>query len=203
MFTGIVQTIGTVSALLRRDSGIRLAIDPHDWSYMPTPGDSIAVAGVCLTHAPDADHARPLIFDIINETLSKTTLGRLAVGSRVNLESSLTPSTPIAGHFVQGHVDGLATVAAIEATPRDHRITLEAPDSLLSYIAPTGSIAIDGVSLTVAFVDPAAHRFTVALIPTTLQNTTLGDLKVGDHVNIETDMLVRAAVHYIKSYAGK
>jgi riboflavin synthase len=198
MFTGIIQTLGSVLSITPTASGSRLTIDPKSWNYSPSHGDSIAVQGVCLTHTSDSP--RPLIFDVVPETLSKTSLGRLATGLSVNLESSLTATTPIAGHFVHGHVDGLAAVAAIESSDAQFLLTLTVDDRLIRYIIPTGSVALDGVSLTVARVDPAARRFCVALIPTTLAKTTLAHLKVGDAVNLETDVISRTVVHYLQHF---
>lgn len=206
MFTGLVQDVGRVVEMVRRDSGARLIVACAGWGERTRPGDSIAVQGCCLTHAPPPEGSAPpdedlLVFDVIAETLRKTTLGELMVGGRVNLEACLTPSTPIGGHFVQGHVDGLATVQRIEASDAEHRLTLGVDDELIRYIVPTGSVALDGVSLTVASVDPAAQRFDVALIPTTLRETTLGELREGDAVNFEGDVLVKSAIHYLRHFA--
>lgn len=203
MFTGIVQAIGTVIRVVESGAGVRVEIDPGVWAYCPTPGDSVAVSGVCLTHAPADGAARPLVFDVIGETLKRTTLGELVAGSRVNLEPSLTASTPIAGHFVQGHVDAVGRVVVVRSDPTDYRVTIEVPVEAMRHIIPKGSVAIDGVSLTVAEADAAARRFTVALIPTTLRETTLGERRAGDAVNIETDMLVRAALWSLREFGGK
>jgi riboflavin synthase len=196
MFTGIVQTTGRVEAIHTTDAGARLIIDSGGWSYKPGVGDSVAVGGCCLTHAPAPnDPADRLIFDVIHETLRKTALGRLVVGSRVNLESCVTPSSHLGGHFVLGHIDATGTVAEIETRGGEHLLTIATDAEMFRYIVPTGSVAIDGVSLTVAAIDAGNFRFTVALIPTTLNLTTLGDLKVGDPVNLEGDVLVKAVVH--------
>jgi riboflavin synthase len=202
MFTGLVQAVGTVTALTRNAFGVRLVITPGAWDYTPNHGDSISVSGCCLTYAPKAgDAPGSLPFDVITTTLEKTKLGSLSVGSRVNLESCLTPSSHIGGHFVQGHVDATAKVHQVVSTADQYRVTIAVDDETIRYIVPTGSIAVDGVSLTVADVNPAAKLFTVALIPTTLQLTTLGDLKAGDPVNIEVDVLVKAAVHYLRHFS--
>ncbi|MBI1372956.1 MAG: riboflavin synthase [Phycisphaera sp.] len=199
MFTGIIQATGRVARLTSTDTGVRLVVDPGDWSYTPSLGDSVAVSGVCLTYAPHADDAPGCLgFDVIHETLAKTKLGTLAEGDRVNLESCLTPTTPMGGHFVQGHVDTTASVQAIESADGEYRVVVHADAAMMRYIIPKGSIAIDGVSLTIADVDVASHRFAVALIPTTLELTTFSDLKVGDAVNLEADMLVKAVVHNLE-----
>lgn len=203
MFTGIVENMGTVAAVAANAFGVRLTIDPGAVSYRPAAGDSIAVNGVCLTHAPDdGDASGQLVFDVIRETLDRTNLGRLKTGDRVNLEASLRAETPIAGHFVQGHVDAVGTVAAIQSGEDQWRITIEADATVLPYIVPKGSIAIDGVSLTIASVDAAARRFDVALIPTTLKLTKLGTAAAGDPVNLETDMIARTVVHYLRLQSG-
>lgn len=200
MFTGIIEAKGRVAVLKHNAFGARLAIEPGGFAYQPGPGDSIAVNGVCLT-AVAGERGR-LAFDVIRETLDRTNLGSLTVGSPVNLEASLRADTPIAGHFVQGHVDGVGTVAAVRDTPEQWRTTIQAPAELMPCIVPKGSIAIDGVSLTIAWTDPATHRFDVALIPTTLEWTTLSDAKVGDRVNLETDIVARTVVNYLQHHGA-
>jgi riboflavin synthase alpha subunit len=202
MFTGLIQAVGQVSSRASSEAGARLLISPGDWPHQPRPGDSIAVNGCCLTHAPqNAEGPRVLAFDVVPQTLARTTLGELRPGDVVNLESCLTPSSPIGGHFVQGHIDGVADVQDL-ATCDGYRLTIRTEASLIRYIVPTGSIAVDGVSLTVAGVDPGACTFAVALIPTTLQHTTLGRRRAGDRVNIEVDVLVKAAVHYLENFSA-
>ena len=193
MFTGLVQAVGVVKKLARTvrgpDAPVRLAIDPGSWEHRPNHGDSISVSGVCLTVANrPAARSRLLEFVAVPETLSKTTLGRMQSGDRVNLEHSLTPSTLMGGHLVQGHVDGVGQVVSIRRG-EDWRVRVELPVALREFIVPKGSICIDGVSLTIAKVH--ADGLEVALIPTTLELTRLGDLKPGSAVNIETDMVVK------------
>lgn len=203
MFTGIVEATGSVASIQSNDFGARLRIAPDGFSYRPAPGDSIAVNGVCLTHSPgDGESTEHLAFDVIRETLERTALGDLRPGSSVNLEASLRADTPIAGHFVQGHVDGLGAVAEVYDGADEWRTTIEVDAALMKYIVPKGSIAIDGVSLTIATVDVPANRFSVALIPTTLELTTLKDRRVGDRVNLETDMIARTVVHYLELQSG-
>ncbi|MFQ5413872.1 MAG: riboflavin synthase [Phycisphaerae bacterium] len=157
------------------------------------PGASVCVSGVCLTVAGVT--GATLDFDVITETLDRTTLGSLAPGDRVNLERSLSVGDAIDGHFVQGHVDGRATVTHVQASPREHVIRLRPEPHLRPFIVPKGSIAVDGVSLTVAAL--AGDAFSIALIPTTLERTTLAALSPGRRVNIETDVIVRTIVHHL------
>lgn len=211
MFTGLIESVGRVVAARPRDYGRRLLVDPGDWGYVPTPGASIAVDGCCLTYAPapgdpeaSAGEAteRLLGFDVIHQTLERTTLGELGPGSRVNLEGCLTPSSRLGGHFVQGHVDARGRVSRIDTTGDGHRVSVGVPEAIMPYIVPTGSIALNGVSLTVADVDVPAHAFTVALIPTTLELTNLADLTEDAAVNVEVDLLVKSAVHYLQHFAS-
>jgi riboflavin synthase len=150
-------------------------------------GDSVAVNGVCLT----ALEPRPDAFwcDVSRETLACTTLGTLGAGDRVNLEPALTLQTPLGGHLVSGHVDGIGTVLARHAEARSVRFSFEAPEPLARYIAPKGAVCIDGVSLTVNEVD--ARCFGVNIVPHTLEATTIGTLAIGDRVNLEADMVAR------------
>jgi riboflavin synthase len=189
MFTGIVETTGRLARIEPRGGDVRLmidagAFDPGDVAI----GDSIAVSGVCLT-AIAIGSSGTLAFDVSTETLSRTSLGSLSVGERVNLEKALRLADRLGGHLVSGHVDGLGRVVAIEADARSQRWMFELPPELARYVATKGSIAIDGVSLTVNEVD--GHRFGVNLIPHTIEVTTLGDRKVGDPVNVEVDMVAR------------
>jgi len=201
MFTGIIATTGRVRSIAPKTGGARLLVDPGDWHVAPRRGDSICVNGVCLTHAPADGNDGMLRFDIITETLSRSNLGALSVGDRVNLEASLTPDTPMGGHFVQGHVDGLGTVADIRDTAQEWRLTTRIDRTLMPFMVPKGSVAIDGISLTIASVDVAANTFDVAIIPTTLDVTNLGDRKIGDRLNIETDMIVRSVVHVLRHFS--
>jgi riboflavin synthase len=218
MFTGIVQTQGSIAATTPTDAGIRLSIDTRGWvpdrGYRPALGDSIAVSGVCLTLAgidppADAGQARgqggdaagTLHFDVITETLGKTTLGRLTPGDPVNLEPAVLPTQPMGGHVVQGHVDGVGVVTAIKDDPADWRLTLRPPADLMRWMIPKGSVCIDGVSLTLAEV--ADDTITIALIPTTLELTTLGQASVGDEVNLEADALVKTIIHTLDTMREK
>ncbi|MEX2215098.1 MAG: riboflavin synthase [Phycisphaeraceae bacterium] len=201
MFTGIITARGRVVSLAPNDFGIRLIVDPQNpptWPAFPQAGDSVAVNGCCLTYAPhQGDNSAHLGFDVIRESLDKTSLGQLADGRHVNLELSLTPTTAMGGHFVQGHIDGTGTIVGVTASDAEYVLTIEAPAALMATIVPKGSITIDGVSLTLASVTPACHRFSVALIPTTLDLTNLAERKTGDRVNLECDIIAKTVVHYL------
>ncbi len=191
MFTGIIEAVGRVCGSDEVAGGRRLTVDAGVAAEDVTPGASVAVNGVCLT-ATEIRAAR-IGFDVIAETLRRTNLGRLRVGDRVNLERSLRVGDRLDGHFVQGHVDGTGTIRRRTQSAQECVVWVEPERSLIPCIIPKGSIAIDGISLTVAELQGA--MFSVALIPTTLERTNLGDGRVGDPVNLETDMLIRAAVH--------
>jgi len=150
-------------------------------------GDSVNVNGVCLTATEVANGT--LAFDAVPETLSRTSLGGLAAGSAVNLELALRAGEPLGGHYVQGHVDGIGRVRSVEPEGEGRRIWLDAPLELLRYCVEKGSVAVDGVSLTIAALDDAG--FAVALIPHTLAETTLGDVQAGAEVNLEADVLAK------------
>ena len=189
MFTGIVQAVGRIEERVDHDSG--------DMSLVVTTGtiigadievgDSICVSGVCLT----AVETTPAGFrtDVSAESLACTTLGDLAAGSRVNLETALTPDSRLGGHLVSGHVDGVAQVLARREDARSVRFEIQAPEALARYVAEKGSVCIDGTSLTVNRVVGAV--FDVNIVPHTLEATTLGDLAPGSRVNIEVDQIAR------------
>jgi riboflavin synthase len=201
MFSGIIQTTGRVVGIRPTPAGRRIEIDPGAWGRHPGVGDSICVAGCCLTVAAAAGADGVLAFDAIPETLAKTTLGRLATGDRVNLEPAVTAATSMDGHTVQGHVEGVGQVVGV-VREGEYRVRIAAPAGLMPCIVPKGSVGVDGVSLTVAEVSPGEGWFEVALIPTTLDRTTLGGLRVGSGVNLETDVLARTVVHVLRHYAG-
>jgi riboflavin synthase len=188
MFTGIVETTGRVTALETHAGDRRLAIDAKIFAdHGLTPGDSVAVNGVCLTAsrlAPDGFFA-----DVSAQTLACTTLGALQVGDRVNLERALTPSTALGGHLVSGHVDGTGSLLARRDDARSVIFDFTVPAALTRYVAVKGSICVDGVSLTVNQVD--GQRFGVNVIPHTLEVTTLGELVPGRSVNLEVDLIAR------------
>lgn len=188
MFTGIVQDVGQIVTLERRGGDVRLRIAVDRLSLAATrAGDSIAVSGVCLT-ALEID-AKGFSADVSNETLSLTTLGALEVGSRVNLEPALKAGDALGGHLVSGHVDGLGEVLEVREDARSVRMRFGCPASLAKYFARKGSVAIDGVSLTINDVGPT--EFSVNLIPHTQEVTTLGEFKPGRRVNLEVDQVAR------------
>lgn len=193
MFTGIVQHRGRVVESRPTPAGRSLLIDARGWERDFQPGESVAVNGCCLTVVLQADSLR---FDVITQTLNVTTLGDLRAGDAVNLEPAVTPTTLLSGHIVQGHVDGIGIIRAIQKTPEDVRVTVAAPPDLMDYIVPRGSIAVDGISLTLA--DVLDDAFVVALIPTTLELTTLGEARVDRRVNLEADLIVKTIVHQMR-----
>jgi riboflavin synthase len=195
VFTGIVQSTGRIASLVPREGGMRLWIDVGPLAAETKEGDSVAVDGCCLTTV-GASGAR-LAFDVIPETLRRTTLGRRAPGDLVNLELPLRSSDRLGGHFVQGHVDAVAEVLARRAEGDDVVLTFRRPPALLGQVVEKGSVAIDGVSLTVAGV--AGDTFTVALIPHTLAVTTLGRRAPGDLVNLEGDVLAKYVAALVAS----
>lgn len=202
MFTGIIEATGIVRSLVPSESGARLAIDIGQLGECPALGSSIAVNGVCQTVA--AARFPVAEFDVIPETLRRTTTGRLASGDTVNLERSLRAGGRLEGHIVQGHVDGVAVVTEVVRTGSEWRLWLEADDPAIGeYIIPKGSVAVDGVSLTVAERSAGRDgRFCVALIPTTVALSTLGRRRVGDAVNIETDILARTVISHLRRLGG-
>lgn len=210
MFTGIVQGQGQVvrQHLLEPGGPTRLVVDPGPtaevWADRALDlGESIAVSGVCLTVAA-LEASGEMAFDLVAETVSLTTLGGLQPGDPVNLERSLTPSQPMGGHQVQGHVDFTGVVQFIGDVPAEDgggwRLRIE-PDPAFSeqrtLLVPKGSVTVEGVSLTLAKVEPA--MFEIALIPETLSRTTLGIRKPGDRVNLESDIMVRSILHVVQT----
>jgi riboflavin synthase alpha subunit len=188
VFTGIVRERGRVVSAERNGGGVRLRIAARATADA-RPGDSIAVNGCCLT-ATAAD-GETLDFDAVPETIARTTLGGLVEGAEVNLEPALRAGEPLGGHFVQGHVDGRARVTAFEPEGEGARVRLELEPGLLRYCVEKGSIALDGVSLTVAVL--LDDGIEIALVPFTLEHTTLGALAPGDQVNVEVDLLAKYA----------
>ncbi len=188
MFTGLVQAVGRIEASEPRGGDRRLRIAARAAFLAELrPGDSVAVSGVCLTALEPG--LEGFWADVSAETLARTTLGELAVGARVNLEPALTLSTPLGGHLVSGHVDGIGEVLACREDARSLRLRLRAPESLARYIAEKGSICVDGVSLTVNAVEGA--RFELNIVPHTLAATTLGEYRPGRRVNLEVDLIAR------------
>jgi riboflavin synthase len=194
MFTGIVRELGHVVGIDGNEEGVVLRIDAPVTSATTGLGDSIAIDGVCLTaEAVDDETIR---FHAVAETLSRTTLGRLAVGDAVNVEPALRAGEPLGGHIVQGHVDGVGTVRAVEPEGDGVRVAFEAPPEVLRYCVEKGSVTVSGVSLTIAGLDETS--FEVALVPHTLAVTTLGSAEVGTAVNLEVDVLAK----YVERLVG-
>ncbi|MBI5740932.1 MAG: riboflavin synthase [Nitrospirae bacterium] len=186
MFTGLVETIGTVAAVEKTANGIRLSVMPLV-EFDLQIGDSVSVNGVCLTVTKLLTHDSKLCFDVSPETLRSTNLGELKVRDRVNLERALRLSDRLGGHIVTGHVDGVGTVRNRRQAGEYTFYTIEAPAEVLRYIVKKGSVTIDGISLTV--VELVGGTFSVAIIPHTLKATTIGDKGTGDRVNLEADII--------------
>ena len=188
MFTGIVRERGRIVSAESNGSGaVRLRIAAARTAPETKIGDSVAVSGCCLTAVEAADGE--LAFDAVAETLARTTLGALVAGDDVNLEPALRAGEPLGGHYVQGHVDGTARVRTHDPDGEGTRLWLDLPEALLRYCVEKGSIAVDGVSLTIAELD--ADGIAIALVPHTLRETTLGGLEPGDEVNVEADVLAK------------
>jgi riboflavin synthase len=187
MFTGIVTERGTVGGIVPTDGGVRLSIAAPETAVGLVVGDSVAVSGVCLT-ALAVDESG-FEAEAVAETLARTTLGALGVGDVVNLERPVLAGGRLDGHVVQGHVDGVAVVGSVTAEGESTRVRFDAPAGLLGYVAEKGSVALDGVSLTVTAVDRTG--FEVVLIPHTRAATTLGAATPGARVNLEVDVLAK------------
>jgi len=188
MFTGIIQALGSIEQRKARDGDIRLTISCGDLDLTDVViGDSVAVNGTCLTAVKLHDHA--FVADVSVETMNKTSLGQLAVGSAVNLEMALTLNTALGGHLVSGHVDGLATLIDMQPDARSIRYHFEVDAAIQHYIAAKGSVTIDGTSLTVNDID--ANRFDVNIVPHTQQKTIFQYYQPGSRVNIEVDIIAR------------
>ena len=193
MFTGLVSDLGRITRAERSADGVRLTVDCGLTSDLH-PGDSVAVNGVCLTAIAVAGGAFEA--DVMNETLQRSSLRDAAAGTEVNLELPLRASDRLGGHIVQGHVDGVGTVQELADDGFARRVRISAPDEVLRYVVEKGSVAVDGVSLTVADCDNAS--FTVSLIPETLQRTNLQQAQAGTRVNLEVDVLAK----YVEKLVG-
>lgn len=189
MFTGLVAGTGRVSAAERDGEGLRLRVDTPLAAELAA-GDSIAIDGVCLT-AVEADGAT-FCADVMDETIGRSTLGLVRPGDDVNLELPLRVGDRLGGHIVQGHVDGMGMVDQVQASGFSRLVRITAPPETLRYVVEKGSIAVNGVSLTVADVDD--YGFTVSLIPETLERTVLGRVETGDVVNLEVDIMAKYAM---------
>ncbi len=194
MFTGIIETTGLIRELKPVPAGATLLVSAPEIAASLKVGDSIAVNGACLT----AVHCTPDSFrcDLSQETLKRTTFGKAKEGTRINLERPLAVGSRLGGHFVQGHVDEIGTLSSIIPSGEGTVMTVEFPPALERYMVSKGSIAVDGISLTVASV--AGNSFTLAVIPYTLQQTKLGAARPGDQVNLEVDILAKYFERYFQ-----
>ena len=194
MFTGLVQDVGRVVASSEENGGVRLRIEAGCAAEL-SDGDSVLVNGVCLTATEPG--RREFGADLSEETLARSSLGALGTGDYVNLELPLRATDRLGGHIVQGHVDGLGTIAEVREAGLSREVRIEAPAELLRYVVEKGSVAVDGVSLTVTRVDEAG--FEVALIPETLERTNLTDVLPGRRVNLEVDVIAKYVEKIMKS----
>ena len=199
MFTGIVTHSGEIKKARRSGDLLRIEIDALPISRELDVGDSVAVNGVCLTAVAVA--RRRFEAEVVPETLARTTLGDLDKGATVNLELPARPTDRLGGHIVQGHVDGISEIVRVEDEGNARRAWLTAPDDVLRYLVAKGSVALDGVSLTVA--DVGRTTFQIALIPHTLANTTLGSAEIGSRMNTEVDVVAKYVERLLEPHAGK
>lgn len=198
MFTGLVEELGIIRSLAGGDPA-KLTLTAPMIASGAQIGDSVAINGVCLTVTGISGDE--LLFDVVRETLSKSDLGSLKMGDKVNLERALTAGKQLGGHFVQGHADGVGKITAINRTSRTAEMRISASDDIMKYVVPKGSIAVDGISLTVASVQPGS--FTIAVIPHTLENTNLEGKRVGDAVNLEADILGKYVERFLALRKGE
>ncbi len=194
MFTGLIEAVCTVRSVRWTPDVMQIEIDLAQLADQTRIGDSIAVNGVCLTVV--RLNGSCAVFDVSSETLSKATLNCLKNSSKVNIERAMKAGDRFGGHFVQGHIDGIATIKAVENKGQFRDISFSLSPELLCSIVPKGSIAIDGISLTIKSI--AQDGFEVAIIPQTMENTTLGNAKTGDKVNIETDIIVKTIARQLQ-----
>ena len=199
MFTGIIEETGTVESIHPGDKSIRLTLKLRKTGGGLKVGDSLAVNGCCLTVAEltAKGRAKTAQFDLLNETWNLTNLQHCRAGSLVNLERSLEAGGRLGGHFVTGHIDGVGKIITWEKTGDDHQLQIAAPEDVMRYVIHKGSIAVDGISLTVAAVEKGG--FTIWIIPHTFESTALSERAVGDAVNLEADMLGK----YVERFAAR
>ena len=198
MFTGIIEVVGMVGSLVLKDDKARMRVDTNPQFSQFEMGESIAVNGVCLTVVDMGEHW--FAVDMTTETLDRTSFKQVKEGSRVNLERALTPSKKMSGHFVTGHIDNTGKVVSIDEKPGEVLFRFEHPPELTPYLIEKGSAAVDGISLTV--FDCRENRFTVSIIPFTLEHTNLKDRKTGDRVNIECDMIGKYVIRACETVFG-
>jgi riboflavin synthase len=189
MFTGLIQYVGKVAKIEQADTSARLSISCPPITSEIKVGDSVSVNGVCLTVTEFDNNS--FAVDVMVQTLNLSSIGKLVVADAVNLELATKSQDRLGGHIVQGHVDGLAQIVAITQEPKWQRVDLKLPDKLMKYVVAQGSIALDGVSLTVGELADAKNQVTVWLIPETLANTNLSSKKVDDYLNVEVDVIAK------------
>jgi riboflavin synthase len=189
MFTGLIQYVGEVSKIEQADTSARLTINCPAITSEIKVGDSVSVNGVCLTVTDFDDDSFSV--DVMVQTLNLSSIGKLAIKDSVNLELATKSEDRLGGHIVQGHVDGLAKIVAITQEPKWQRLDIKLPDRLMKYVVAQGSIALDGVSLTVGELSDTSNQVMVWLIPETLANTNLASKKVDDYLNVEVDVLAK------------
>lgn len=199
MFTGIIQEVGSIAVSERFGGGVRLSVRGALVSRELAVNDSVAVNGVCQTVV--ALEGEIFRVEAVEETLRKTTLGDLSAGASVNLELPLRLSDRLGGHMVQGHVDGIGVIASVVKQSASWLVSVQFPPDFSRYVIPVGSIAIDGISLTVAKLE--GNRLTVSVIPHTLANTTLGSARSGDRVNLEFDLVGKYIERMVTTGSGK
>jgi riboflavin synthase alpha subunit len=197
MFTGIVQQTAAIISMSRRGGGASMKIE-SPWRTPPAPGESVSVNGSCLTVV--SANEREISFDLSGETLKKTIFSSVFPGARVNLERSLKVGDYVSGHFVTGHVDGVGTVVEFTRKGAFAELSVKVPAELAVYIAPKGSVAVNGVSLTIASLE--GDSFVAAVIPETIERTNLAELKTGSPVNIEADLIGKHVVRYLSTAGG-
>jgi riboflavin synthase len=197
VFTGIVREIGRVESTEGGEDGVRLVVRAPETAARTRTGDSVAVSGVCLTAVAVDDGT--VAFDAVPETLRRSSLSRVEPGASVNLEPAVRAGEPLGGHVVQGHVDGVGRITAVKEEGAGRRLELEAPPELSRYLVEKGSVAVEGVSLTVAALDGTTVE--IALVPHTLEATTLGALSPGDEVNLEVDVLAKYVERLLEARA--
>ncbi len=195
MFTGLVETVGTVKQVREHQGGLLLSVEPDMAEFETRQGASVSVCGACLT--VERVRGRTCEFSAVQETVRRTTLGALHAGSRVNLERALRLSDRLDGHVVLGHVDGVGRIVADRREGESVVRTIEVPEGLVRFMAEKGSVALDGVSLTIA--NSAGRTIDVALVPHTLRVTTMSLVRAGDRVNVECDVLARYLLHLVRS----
>lgn len=198
MFTGLIEKKGKITSI-RPGAAMRLAVDLEELAGGVEPGDSIAINGACLTVTALAGSV--VFFDVVAESLRRTALSDLRPGDRVNIERALRAGDRLGGHFVQGHVDGIGTISGRTTTGGEYLLHISAPRGVTDNMIEKGSVAVDGISLTVASLSDEA--FSIALVPHTLKHTTIGDKPDGSRVNIETDMLGKWVKKLLAPRAGQ